>query len=266
MKSLGLDGKVGAPAIVRINPLRAPFTTYEDSGKRSFDDDDLSKLLSTIRFAWSDILELIQEWYPASTSDDRSRRNLETFASCATRFLPNRLLRYDLDTPELRMTFGVSPMSERNDRYNNTPRIVALTGTLRDFHIVGNNICGVADGPIADGRAEYSLLIVRSSVSSLGVSDGVLVHAPLPDSPRSYTLSSNSLLISESLMNCHANGGTGRLSGVACSPEFHPDARAIYDRAIALADRPLDLLAASSDIRNEARYFLKKMEQQRIYS
>lgn len=156
MKSLGLEGKVGAPAIVRTNPLLRKYDQKFAPGCWNVASDELlnaDRLVveSFLPFTWFDALDVVRERYVGAID-----RTLTTFLKACALTLPDRVFTYDLDTPELDVSLeligrAVTIVLSGSCRVFVCPRYAFITGDARD---VWTNRC-----TIITGRAEKELWI-----------------------------------------------------------------------------------------------------------
>ena len=232
MRPLGLDGVVGAPAIVRTNPLLRVygdiFAPYTDS--RSCLLDRRSAVRPFLPFSWRDVLGVVQERYMGSPDPA-----LTAFLSACAGVLPDRVLVYDLDTPELDVNLS---------RDGQDPLLSVLLGSCRYFSCQ----FGLARGAIrqvASGRAA----VVLSSVDTLTVArDSFVLYSPdlACAIPTRAVVSDGSVLCSSAPIDYGELGarsvvrGTGDLGVLG-----HPD-RSLLE----LVDDPLALRTALMSLRS----------------
>ena len=114
MRSLGLDGRVGAPAIVKQNPLFAAYDAFRERHEawsaeppdpycegscRDRRYDDLAR--SFLPFSWRDVLGVVQDRYVGSQDPV-----LYEFLRSCSNVIPDPVLVYALETPLLSVTLG----------------------------------------------------------------------------------------------------------------------------------------------------------------
>ena len=210
MKPLGLDGKVGAPAIVRSSPLLERFISYADSVEREGEvaPEKLNSALAGLEYRWADVLDVVSYTYPAR------RGCLSKFLYHASARCIDRALVYDLDTPDLSIIINPRP---------NHRRVVSLRGACRFLSVSGSDdlvvsgvtgllslgdmlsvikgrvssgcVCGFSsivlspDGTVDELVSEKSAITINEPFSMVRNTSVVIADRPIPigDGFRLYT-------------------------------------------------------------------------------
>ena len=228
MKSFGLDGKVGAPAIVRENPLLRKYDQKFAPGcdHRPF-EDDTRIVRSLLPFSWLDVLGVVQERYTVSANDC-----LSAFLRSASRTVPDRSLVYDLDTPSLTVRFD--PSGECG------VRSVVFRGSCDELSAT-ESTRSLIDGHVRIARAYGGMLIVRRAVRALNVLSGASVlYAPIDELDAGNipyaSMSKGGLLLSTAPIDYFADA-----YGAIFDHRVSPIARDLLDLAVNMPDDPAAL-------------------------
>lgn len=274
MKPIGLEGKVGAPAIVRENPLRAVYdrVSSADAYRSLLESVWRPALLAARPFTWKDALEVVQERYAGL--DDRT---LTEFLSATIRVLPDPVLTYDLDTPELH--FRVKRQSMKGlghpspvirydprtrslaavpadptvditpgDRPCDMGRVVHLIGTCAYLGV--SRTVALIDGSVRSVEVCDGLCVLRGDVTTLSILDGSFC-AILPGGRVASDAYVDGVLMSAVDLDYGTNDDT--LSGSVCDPDMNDKSRALYGAVVRCADNPAQLLLANRRLRDDAK-------------
>lgn len=233
MRSLGLEGKVGASAIVRGNPL---LRKYDEEFVPVFNAREATPVHPSIArvidsflpFSWYDVLGVVRERYAG-----RSDEALGAFLSACARTLPNRVFTYDLDTPHL------SVILERHE--------CTVTGVLSgscDLFLAsgGSFITGHATAVWA-----RPMVIGTGNIENLLLYGGVGVLSPIcaPHMDRGSRQGMGSLITP-----CASEYPIASRF-YAFHPDNEPRLRALYDRALGTDPCSPTLPEEMRDLHNE---------------
>ena len=247
MNSFGLEGKVSAPAIVRTNPLLRKYDEEftRRSGRPACVEEDgffvyrelVNELvLSFWPFSWRDVLGVVQERYQGSPDSV-----LSVFLESCTRLLPERVLTYDLVTPELSV-----------ELWNGTDPVVVMSGSCDSL------VCDSHAIVLGDAQTVYAsdLTIIFSEYpvgwlrrGRLLMREGCRTLLPTPCSGTGGRNSDYVLVASE--LNALGFGNENKVY----HPDINPVLRAAYDRALRLDPRSPTIGTEMDAILTEFRRF-----------
>lgn len=239
MKPFGLEGKVGAPAIIRTNPLLALYDrAFAECVVGQCDWDVIDPLLDAVSpILWDDLLGVLQSRYRGVNSSA-----LTQFAYRASQRVPDPVLHYDLPLPMLELSIAPYRRMDRVvvsrgevDRLNLGPKVNSIiSGTVRELSMEGN--LSIVEGSIAD-------LNIHPNSYAVAARDAHLQDARLylrlyrlvglPDEMRSGP----SMLVSGTRIRYRVNH-----IGAVCSPDESAAIRALYVRCLTVAGDPVAFL------------------------
>ena len=273
MRPLGLDGVVGAPAIVRENPLFAAYDRFAATYnvRLLVRIDYRQTLIHAWPFTWHDVLGVVQERYAGATDT-----KLQEFINQSSQIIPDPVLTYDLDTPDLDITFrrqapegivwpqhlvSYDPSTRRlvalpPDQVSagtalgspyDLGRVVRLRGTCRVFRV--NGATALIDGDARHVIVEDGLCVVRGRVTGVSFRSQS-VCGILPEARVEGTLYTSGLVLSAIPLIYEAH--EHKVQGVVCGPADDDRIHALYRSFTAMADNPDALLLSTPRLRSRA--------------
>ena len=229
MRSLGLDGVVGAPAIVRTNPLLRKYDErFVPSCERS--QQDMNRLVgSFMPFSWRDVLDVIQKRH------ETGNLALRPFVNLSTALLPDKVLVYDLDTPSLPLSIGAGLSAPPY-------RLVMLRGSC---HILsaGPGVCPIVDGSVGSLFTREGVAIIRKDLKYLSLSElSCCLYAPTGQHDANPVLLASGKIRSALLTTAEVEYRQPSYRGSMHDPDECPDTRELCDLVLSMADDPAALL------------------------
>lgn len=180
MRPLGLEGKVGAPAIVREKPLERIFSELTACCTvRTWSSDAVRQLLgSALPFQWQDVLESVQALYAyvngkSVSASYRREANirLSHVLGEAAGLVPERVLHYDLATPAL----SLSPKECGKRREG---LVLSISGELEYVSCASSFL--LVRGEVESVRADSaSVAVIRGAVGFLDLLHSVAIYSPI---------------------------------------------------------------------------------------
>lgn len=237
MKPFGLEGKVGAPAIVRTNPL---LKRYDEEfapgykGRHVFYTELIVR--SLLPFTWSDVLGVVLERYAGSADDC-----LSLFLTATSEAIPDRMLPYDLETPSLDVLIP-SP-----DPF--VDRLVLFRGSCK-LLTTQKSVLSLIDGRTEMMIALGGVSVIRSAKECFNVwPQSSVLYAPIAGTDADVVplvfVERDGVLLSSVPIDYRP--GT---DGVICDKDSSPDARALLDMVSRLPDDPSELLVSMVAVRD----------------
>ena len=243
MKPFGLEGKVGAPAIVRTNPLLRKYD--EEFGPSDTRPSVIDRLIaeSFLPFSWRDVLGVVSERYVGKADN-----GLTSFLRACSAVLPDRVLEYDLDTPRFDVSFewtvrDVTRIISGSCRNLICSRYAFITGDAEDIWLDGF--------AIITGRVGQTLSILRESCVFATVQSAQSIESP------GY-LGKNGVLLTKNAGNYLMNGRP--ITGIF---DDTLGLRSICDRAISIDPRSPTLHEEMEELHNEYLHILPGLVEQR---
>lgn len=273
MKSFGLEGKVGAPAIVKENLLLAMYDRFCRDNAHRFIIDSIWRpaLIAARPFTWRDTLDVVRERYVGAEDT-----TLSEFITAAIRVLPDPVLTYDLETPELK--FSVSRQSMKglghpspvirydphirslaaapaDPEFDITPgnrpcdmgRVIHLVGTCANLYVFRN--IALIDGFVRTTQVDDGLCVLRGDVERLVLCNDTF-GAILPGGRVTTESYADGVLLSAVKLDYYTVPDI--LAGGVCDPDMNGRSRALYGHIVRCADNPDQLLLTNAQIRDDA--------------
>ena len=238
MKSLGLDGKVSAPAIVRENPLLRVYAAYRSERNVWNLYACRALLASAAPYTWSDVLGVVVTMYPAD------KDILHHLIADTTPHLLEPVLRYDLSTPELDVTV------KRNHLL--TFQLTVWAGECRNVSVSGRRSSAILTGTIDSIQIERGVVVIDNGSfgtlklqrSAFGVCAGSGNRA-VPD----LNYHPSGLLLSSVPLR-YIPGRS--IAGAICDPAELDEFQRLYDDVLDAARDPASFSRRVNEFHNRA--------------
>lgn len=252
MKPFGLEGKVGAPAIVRTNPLCALLDRHAATLRRLDPSSDwLNDLHYSLKdqlgivFAsspapsWHDALEALQRSYDAERHP-LMRILQETYLYQVSLRVTDPVLVYDLDTPKLQVSIG---------REWPTTRVAVLRGTCGHLRL-GADVHGIIEGLSRELSFSTGVILRGGMVNLIYPCSNALcaiADARTGDIPFARIDLHSAVFLSKTPLRYSG------MRGAVCDPTEDRRLKGIYDRMRSYSTDPelfleqVPLLCATSD-------------------
>ena len=232
MRPLGLEGKVGAPAIIRENPVLKRYRRFvRENSQTPFASWDLNGLARTQGeiaswgpFSWPDVVDTIGTEYSGGRNTA-----LEYLIECASASVDDSLLLYPLDTPDMYVHLM---------RGKARHRIAVLQGSCAGWS------CWPDVNALIRGRANRvemsrGVVVVEDEVHDLSLHRGSIgvVSDAVSASIKSLFTGRRSLTLSPRLSLQYS----GRGLGAVCTPSETHDIRSLSLRIFEHCEDPVAL-------------------------
>lgn len=263
MKSLGLEGKVGAPAIIRTNPLCALLDRHTSLLRRSnpyWPQNLRSSLKDQIGIvfgsspapSWCDALETLQRNY--DTERDPFMGILQNiYLYEVSTHITDPVLVYDLETPNLGVSIGL----ERS-----APRVVVLRGVCNRLRLDAE-VYGIIEGS-SDSLCFSAGAILRGGLANQlhPMFDALCVLADTRTTNVPFVKLDHEDALLLSKVQLQYSG----VSGAVCDPAEDPRLEDLYDRVRSCSADPEFFLEQMPSLRamsNELFATAKQLHQRR---